>query len=117
MEAQEYDQHMEKMLITYCPCPDLDCAEMLAKQLLNQHLAGCVQILPAVRSLYRWEGTLHDESEHPLLIKSTTSNAAAILSYLETSHPYDCPCIVQQELTHCNDGYLAWMLQQCAKEA
>ena len=114
MKPQEQYLFMEKLLITYCPCPDEDTASALAKHLLDLQLAGCAQILPGVRSLYQWDGKLQEDTEYVLLIKSIERTAQPILNYLEEAHPYDCPCIIQQSVSNCNDAYQAWMLEQCS---
>ncbi|MBF0214617.1 MAG: divalent-cation tolerance protein CutA [Magnetococcales bacterium] len=89
--------------------PDEQVAERLAETLIQESLAGCIQILPQGRSIYRWEGAIHKDAEWVLLIKTTRGVYARLESRLKTLHPYDTPELLALEVTEGHPAYLAWL--------
>lgn len=83
----------------------------LAKGLVEDRLAACVQVLPRMRSIYRWKGEVQDDSEHLLLIKTATEKFAAVEEYLKANHSYDEPEIVALPASYVSDGYLRWVAE------
>jgi len=81
----------------------------LAKELVEGRLAACVQMLPRMRSIYRWKGEVQDDSEHLLLIKTAAEKIAAVEEYLKANHSYDEPEIVAVPASYVSDGYLRWV--------
>ena len=94
--------------ITYVVCPLMETAEMIAKTLVTEHLAACVNIFP-VQSVYHWEGSLMQDQEVVILIKSKKDLEASILERVYSLHPYDTPCIVNIPITSGDPHYLAWL--------
>lgn len=98
------------MVVVLCNAPP-DHAERIARELVESRLAACVNLLPGVRSIYRWGGEVCDEVEHTLLIKVSTEGVAALSAHLVASHPYEVPEIlvlpVDQAASHA--PYLAWV--------
>ena len=80
------------MHLIYCPCPDADVAAALARGLLEQRLAVCVTIIPAVTSLFVWDGQIVQETEVVMVVKTLTPQEAS--DYLSEHHPYDVPAII-----------------------
>ena len=80
------------MHLIYCPCPQYDVAAALARGLLEQRLAVCVTIIPAVTSLFVWDGQIVQETEVVMVVKTLTPQGAA--DYLSEHHPYDVPAII-----------------------
>lgn len=83
----------------------------LARGLVEGRIAACVQVLPKMRSLYRWKGELQEDSEHLLLIKTVAENFAAVEEYLKANHSYDEPEIVALPASYVSDGYLQWVTE------
>lgn len=83
----------------------------LAKGLVEGGLAACVQVLPRMRSIYRWKGAMQDDGEHLLLIKTAAEKFAAVEEYLTANHSYDEPEIVALPAGHVSDGYLKWVTE------
>jgi periplasmic divalent cation tolerance protein len=104
---------MTTLLMTYCPCPNNQEAQRLAELLLHKKLAACVQIIPGIQSLYWWQGTIQQDQEFSLVIKSPSTLAAEVMTLLDQEHPYDCPCIIQHHADHVNGTYLSWLQQAC----
>lgn len=80
------------MHLIYCPCPQYDVAAALARGLLEQRLAVCVNIIPTVTSLFVWDGQMVQETEGVMVVKTLTPQEAE--AYLSAHHPYDVPTII-----------------------
>jgi periplasmic divalent cation tolerance protein len=93
-------------------CGSYTEARRLSTGLIRNRLAACVNILD-VRSVYRWEGKLHDDTERLLVIKSTPSSFKEIESYIKANHSYDCPEIVAMESSKVSKEYLQWVISAC----
>lgn len=100
---------MNETLTILCTCPDEDTAERLARGMVENRHAACVNILPRVRSIYRWGDQLRDEQEVLMVIKTTSSHFFVIEHWLEEHHPYDVPELVALKAEHVADAYLEWL--------
>jgi periplasmic divalent cation tolerance protein len=96
-------------------CPSMAVAESLASLLLGERLAACVNILPAGRSLYEWQGKLERETEHVLLIKSRSDRLAALEARLLQNHPYELPEMIAVPIVEGLSPYLSWIDTQLDK--
>ena len=96
-------------IVVLCSCPDEPTAAQIAGQLVAEHLAACVQRLPGVRSVYRWEGAVRDEPEVLLAIKTTESAYQALEMRLKALHPYDVPEIIALPIVAGSGDYLSWI--------
>jgi periplasmic divalent cation tolerance protein len=83
----------------------------LAKCLVEESIAACVQVLPRMTSVYRWKGELQEDGEHLLLIKTAVEKFAAVEEYLKANHSYDEPEIVALPASYVSDGYLKWVTE------
>ncbi|HPY60395.1 MAG TPA: divalent-cation tolerance protein CutA [Methanospirillum sp.] len=101
------DEEKEKVVIVLCTVPP-GMAHTIATQLLDRHLAACVNILP-VRSVYRWEGSVCDEPEDLLVIKTTSEQATKLRSAILSVHPYDIPEVLCLQVVDGYDRYLSWV--------
>ncbi len=90
-------------------CPDVASAEQLASELINQGIAACVNIIPEVRSFYRWQGQVESSQEILLLIKSHKTDYPSIQKLILEQHPYELPEIIAVPITQGFDGYLGWL--------
>lgn len=77
--------------IVFCTAPDPETAEWLARGLVDQRLAACVNVIPGVRSFYRWEGDVRDDAEVLLKIKTTRARRDALVEWIRENHPYEVP--------------------------
>lgn len=101
----------DAMTLLYCPCPGIDEAKRLGHRLLDAKLAGCVNILPGMVSLYDWQGEREESAEAVLIAKTTIARAAEARDFLEREHPYDLPAVLTIPLSDVNAGYRAWLLE------
>ena len=87
-------------------------AESLARGIIEEKLAVCVQIDDAVQSIYRWNGAVQSEREWRLMIKFTTEQSDLLSAYIKTNHPYDVPewiVVCADQVAH---DYLKWALNK-----
>jgi periplasmic divalent cation tolerance protein len=84
-----------------------DAARHMASDLVEQRLAACVQMLPGVRSLYRWQAKTEQSVETLLQIKTTPARADDVVAWLEKHHPYELPEIVRLDGA-ASRPYAAW---------
>lgn len=97
--------------------PDAEVAAELARSLVERGLAACVNVLPACRSVYRWQGGVEEDGEVPLFIKTTAELYPALETYLRSRHPYELPEIVALELVAGLPAYLQWLAQPAGEPA
>jgi periplasmic divalent cation tolerance protein len=96
----------------YVTCPDAGQAETLGRALVEASLAACVNILPGMRSIYRWQGAVESADEAVMIVK--TAQAPAAQAFILRHHPYDCPCVVVLPLAGGNPDYLTWIAASSA---
>ena len=87
-------------------------AESLAGGMVGAGLAACVNILPAIRSLYHWEGALHNDAEALLLVKTQAARLPELSRHLATEHPYDVPEMIVLPIESGLPAYLDWVATQ-----
>jgi periplasmic divalent cation tolerance protein len=104
---------MEAVLII-TNCPDEASAKAIALAVVEARLAACVNILPQVQSIYRWQGVVESASEIPLLIKSTASHYPALEALIRSCHPHDLPEIIAMPISHGLPAYLQWLAAETA---
>ena len=99
-----------KLILT--TTPDLPTAHMIAEGLLERKLAACVNIIPSVVSLYRWQGKIEQSQESQLIIKSDERKVAQIDSFIQQQHPYDVPEMLVLDIHGGSHAYLHWLTQE-----
>lgn len=99
-------------LLVLCTCPTEDIATPLARQLVDEHLAACVNLLPQMRSIYRWQGKIHCDAEVLLLIKTATERLDQLKQRLLELHPYELPEIIAVNIDSGLPRYLDWIVRE-----
>lgn len=94
--------------VVMCACPTDETADRLARALVENRLAACVQITP-IRSVYSWKGAIHRDEERLLLIKARTVLYRQIEDFITRNHPYEVPEIVRVPVEAGLDKYLNWI--------
>ena len=95
--------------VVVCSCPDKVISEKLAHILVNNQLAACVNILPNITSVYRWQDQVETAQEYLLLIKSMRSKYDLIELVIKNNHPYELPEIIAVSTDNGSSEYLNWI--------
>ncbi len=90
-------------------CPSRPVGERIGRALVESRLAACVNILPGVRSIYRWEGKIQRDPEVLLMIKTRRRRLAALQRTVKSLHPYTVPEIIALPVIAGSAAYLAWV--------
>ena len=96
-------------IVVLMTAPTLEEARLLAEKLVETQLAACVQILPEMESVYRWQGKVERQQEQLLLAKTTAERFAELEREVRAMHSYDTPEIVSFPLTQGSADYLRWL--------
>jgi periplasmic divalent cation tolerance protein len=89
-------------------------AAKIAHALVEEHLAACVQILPPMQSVYRWQGAVRNDREWLILIKTTAARLAHLERRITELHAYAVPEFLVLEVTAATPHYLAWLASETA---
>ena len=100
---------IEQVLVVYCTAPDQAVASNIAKQLVADRHAACVNILPGVQSIYYWAGQLCSDKEVMLMIKTTRAKYAELEVALLGMHPYELPELIAVPVETGSQKYLSWV--------
>jgi periplasmic divalent cation tolerance protein len=95
--------------LIFCTCPDHSTASKLATDLVTAKLAACINILPAITSIYSWQGQIETTAEVLLMIKSDTKHYAALETLILQLHPYQVPEIIAISIDQGFPDYLHWI--------
>lgn len=93
----------------FVTCPSEDVAKKLSRAMVEKDLAACVNIIPKVTSVYRWEGKVQEDSETLLMIKTRTEAVSQLIEFVKSNHPYDVPEVISVQLNEGNEAYMQWV--------
>lgn len=97
------------ILIIHCSCAADGSADAIAKTLVEERLAACVQVLPGMRSTYSWQGDTQVDDEVLMLIKTTSAEFEALKTRLLELHPYELPELIAVDVSVAHDAYVDWV--------
>jgi periplasmic divalent cation tolerance protein len=89
-------------------------AGAFARALVEGRLAACVNLLPLMESIYRWEGNIEKEPERQIVVKTTRLRLVALWERVRDLHPYDVPEFIVLPIVDGNDAYLRWIAESTA---
>jgi periplasmic divalent cation tolerance protein len=92
----------------------MDEARTIAADLVDRRLAACVNLVPGIRSIYRWQGEVADDAEVVMFAKTRTDLVEAVTARVKELHSYDCPCIVALPISAGNGDFLDWIAAETA---
>ena len=98
----------DALLVVLSTFPDAAAARAAAAALVSERLAACVNLLPGVESIYRWQGNLEHSAEVLAVIKTTTARYADMEQRLRALHPYEVPEIIALPAAAVAESYLRW---------
>jgi periplasmic divalent cation tolerance protein len=90
-------------------CPDVGVAERLGRTLVEESLAACVNVVPGLRSIYRWDGAVQSDEEVLMIVKTTGGRLEAARERLVALHPYEVPEAVALPIADGHHAYLDWV--------
>ena len=97
--------------------PDLETGARLARALVEERLAACVNVVPGVRSIYRYEGVIHDDAEVLLIAKTVSDRTEALTERVNALHPYDMPEVLALPAPAGSRPYLDWVRAESSDES
>lgn len=100
------------LVLIQCACPDAAGADAIARALVDERLAACVQVLPGLRSTYRWQGAVEQADEVLLVAKTAPRAVDAVMARIATLHPHEVPELVALQATQVSAAYGAWLEAQ-----
>ena len=107
---------IDHAIVVLTNMPDTVSAQTLARQLVEQNLAACVNILDGIESIYRWQGVIETASECCLLIKSTQARYTELEVAIKSAHPYQLPEIIALPIVAGWPAYLEWIATETKKD-
>jgi periplasmic divalent cation tolerance protein len=108
---------MTDKIVVLSTCASEAEAETLARSMVEQRLAACVNVIPRVRSFYRWKGALESAEEWLLLIKSSRDRFHELMAALEKAHSYEVPEVLALQVVDGAANYLNWIEGSLRDEA
>ena len=103
---------MDSILIVTTTLPTMEAAKLLANQLIDKHLAACVQIQEGVKSIYRWDGKVCNDTEVLLSAKTAINQWSSIEAFIKTHHPYQLPEIIALKPAEYSQAYGRWVNEE-----
>ncbi|MDE0163643.1 MAG: divalent-cation tolerance protein CutA [Bryobacterales bacterium] len=108
---------MTDKVIVYTTCGNITEAESIARNLIDNRLAACVNVVPGLLSYYRWQGKVENDTELLLMIKTAGSLIDEVRNALETLHSYDLPEMIVLPIIGGSPNYLEWLEQEVQPES
>jgi len=99
----------EETILVFSTFPDAETARRVGRELIEQKLAACVNLLPPIESIYRWKRAIESATEVLLLIKSTSWKYQLLEAKILELHPYEVPEIISVRLDSGHVPYLRWI--------
>ncbi len=97
--------------VIYCTVPDKKTGIVIARELVEKSFVACVNIVPAITSIYSWKNEICEDDELLLIMKTIKSNFSIVKDTILSLHPYDVPEIISLQLTDGHSDYLDWILE------
>ncbi|MBZ5578906.1 MAG: divalent-cation tolerance protein CutA [Acidobacteriia bacterium] len=107
---------MTDKIVVLSTCSSEEEAGKLARSMVEQHLAACVNVVPRIRSYYRWKGAIESSDEYLLVIKSSRERMAELRAALEKEHSYEVPEVLVLPVVDGAANYLNWLQSSLERE-
>jgi periplasmic divalent cation tolerance protein len=99
-----------EVCVVLVTAPTVELAATIGRTLVDEGLIACANLVPGVRSIYRWQGKVCDEAEVLLVLKTRSDGFEAVRARVVALHPYDVPEVVKLDVADGHAPYLAWVL-------
>ncbi len=100
---------MTNYIIILCNTNSKDSAETIATYLIKESLAACVNIIPKITSIYKWQNKIENDEEYLMLIKTKKELFDKVKEKIQILHPYEVPEIISIDISNGNSEYLKWL--------
>lgn len=104
----------DALSVALVTAPNVEVASHIGRTLVEERLIACANLVPAIRSIYRWEGAIHDEAEVLLVLKFRRGQFEAVRSRVVALHPYSVPEVLELEIAAAHRPYLDWIVGETA---
>ena len=102
---------MTETMVVFVTAPSAEKAAEIARTLVEEKLAACGNVIPAIRSIYTWEGKICDEAEALLVLKIPAKRLQEVADRVVRIHPYDVPEVIGVRIEGGNERYIDWIVQ------
>jgi periplasmic divalent cation tolerance protein len=105
---------MQEAVFCYVTCSSREEALAIARRLVEERLAACGNVISGMESVYRWEGSIHQEAEAVLILKTRPELVDRVTERVRALHGYACPCVAALPVIGGNPAYLDWIRAETA---
>jgi periplasmic divalent cation tolerance protein len=105
-------QENDKPVLIYSTFPSPEAAEAVGRELVERRLAACVNILPGMTSIYRWEGAVARDSEAVMIVKTRESLSGKVIEAVKSRHSYTNPALIVLPILGGSTEYLRWLEEE-----
>jgi len=99
----------EPVHVVLVTAPDAEAGARIAHALVEEGLVACANLVPGVRSIYRWQGAVRDDAEVLLVLKTRAALAGALAARVRALHPYELPEVIALAVAGGSEPYLDWV--------
>ncbi|MCX7794426.1 MAG: divalent-cation tolerance protein CutA [Thermodesulfovibrionales bacterium] len=100
---------MSEYIVIFITAPDEDISARIARALVEERLAGCINIVKDIRSIYFWQGKIEDEPEVLMVVKTKKKLFNKLKDKVKSIHPYTVPEIIAMPIVEGSEDYLKWL--------
>ncbi len=100
------------VMFVYVTAADADEAKKIGRQLVEEQLAACANILPGATSIFRWQGKVEEAGEAVMILKTTEQKLERLIERAKALHSYECPCIEALPVVEGNRDFLEWVVRE-----
>lgn len=101
-----------KTVLVYTTFPSTEVAAAAGRSLVERRLAACVNIIPGMRSVYRWQGAIEEAAEVVMLVKTREALAEEVTAAVRTMHAYGNPAILVLPVVGGSADFLGWIVAE-----
>ena len=105
---------MTDKIVVLSACASAEEAQRLARALVEKRLAACVNVIPGIRSVYKWKDAIQEDEEVLLVIKTSRALMEEVKDEIERLHSYELPEVIALQVVDGSERYLAWMNRELA---
>ncbi|HUU50516.1 MAG TPA: divalent-cation tolerance protein CutA [Nitrospinota bacterium] len=104
---------MSEYIVLLSTFPSEDEAEKLGTEMVKKGLVACVNLVPKIRSIYKWKEKVYNEEEILLIMKSRKEKSKEIIEFINNNHSYEVPEVISLSISSGSKRYLAWIDENC----